>query len=122
MIWGLEFRGLPIYPLRRGPSSLQQVAAKKVLVVTDPGVLKAGLVAPLEEKLREAKIPYEIYDQVVPDPGVAEVQRAYERAKEAGADSFVAVGGGSSIDTAKMAAVLLANGGTVLDYIGIDNG
>ncbi len=99
---------------------LQQVAAKKVLVVTDPGVLKAGLVAPLEEKLREAKIPYEIYDQVVPDPGVAEVQRAYERAKEAGADSFVAVGGGSSIDTAKMAAVLLANGGTVLDYIGID--
>src|SRR4029079_1594435 len=73
-----------------------------------------------EEKLREAKIPYEIYDQVVPDPGVAEVQRAYERAKEAGADSLVAVGGGSSIDTAKMAAVLLANGGTVLDYIGID--
>src|SRR5258708_22440692 len=62
---------------------LQQVGAKKVLLVTDPGVRKAGLVAPLEEKLREAKIPYEIYDQVVPDPGVAEVQRAYERAKEA---------------------------------------
>ena len=99
---------------------LHQVGAKKVLVVTDPGVIKAGLVAPLEEKLRQAKIPYEIYDQVVPDPGVAEVQRAYERAKEAGADSFVAIGGGSSIDTAKMAAVLLANGGTVLDYIGID--
>jgi alcohol dehydrogenase class IV len=99
---------------------LQQVGAKKVLLVTDPGVRKAGLVAPLEEKLREAKIPYEIYDEVVPDPGVAEVQRAYERAKAVGADSFVAVGGGSSIDTAKMAAVLLANGGTVLDYIGMD--
>jgi alcohol dehydrogenase class IV len=99
---------------------LRQVGAKKVLLVTDPGVVKAGLVAPIEEKLREAKIPYEIYDQVVPDPGVAEVQRAYERAKEAGADSFVAIGGGSSIDTAKMAAVLLTNGGTVLDYIGID--
>ena len=99
---------------------LQQVGAKKVLLVTDPGVKKAGLVGPIEEKLREAKIPYEIYDEVVPDPGVAEVQRAYERAKAVGADSFVAVGGGSSIDTAKMAAVLLANGGTVLDYIGID--
>jgi alcohol dehydrogenase class IV len=99
---------------------LRQVGAKKVLIVTDPGVVRAGLVAPLEEKLREAKIPYEIYDEVVPDPGVAEVQRAYERAKDAGVDAFVAVGGGSSIDTAKMAAVLLANGGTVLDYIGID--
>src|SRR3981081_2998746 len=64
---------------------LRQIGANKVLVVTDPGVIKAGLVAPLEEKLREAKIPYEIYDEVVPDPGVAEVQRAYERAKEVGA-------------------------------------
>lgn len=99
---------------------LRQVGAKKVLLVTDPGVRKAGLTLALEEKLREAKIPFEIYDQVVPDPGVAEVQRAYERATEAGADAFVAVGGGSSIDTAKMAAVLLANGGTVLDYIGLD--
>ena len=99
---------------------LRQVGATKVLLVTDPGVRKAGLVGPLEEKLREAHIPYEIYDEVVPDPGVAEVQRAYERAKAVGADAFVAVGGGSSIDTAKMAAVLLTNGGTVLDYIGVD--
>lgn len=99
---------------------LQQVGAKKVLLVTDKGVLGAGLVAPIEERLRHAKVPYEIYDEVVPDPGVGEVQRCYERAKAIGADAFVAVGGGSSIDTAKMAATLLANGGTVLDYVGID--
>lgn len=99
---------------------LRQVGAKKVLLVTDPGVRKVGLTGPIEERLRDAKIPYEVYDEVVPDPGVAEVQRCYERAKACGADAFVAVGGGSSIDTAKMAAVLLANGGTVLDYIGID--
>ncbi len=99
---------------------LRQVGAKRVLLVTDKGVLGAGLVAPIEERLRDAKIPYEIYDEVVPDPGVGEVQRCYERAKSAGVDAFVAVGGGSSIDTAKMAATLLTNGGTVLDYIGID--
>ncbi|HLZ48256.1 MAG TPA: iron-containing alcohol dehydrogenase, partial [Candidatus Limnocylindria bacterium] len=99
---------------------LKQVGAKKVLLVTDPGVVKAGLVAPLEEKLREAKIPYEIYDEVVPDPGVGEVQRAFERARESGADALLAIGGGSSIDTAKMAAVLMTNGGTVLDYVGLD--
>jgi alcohol dehydrogenase class IV len=99
---------------------LKQIGAKKVLLVTDKGVRAAGLVAPIEERLRDAKIPYEIYDDVVPDPGVGEVQRAFERASAVGADAFVAVGGGSVIDTAKMAATLLTNGGTVLDYIGID--
>ena len=99
---------------------LRQIGAKRVLLVTDKGVRGAGLVAPIEAALQDAKIPFEIYDEVVPDPGVGEVQRAYERAKAYGADCFVAVGGGSAIDTAKMAATLLTNGGTVLDYIGID--
>ena len=99
---------------------LQQVGATRVLLVTDKGVRGAGLVAPIEERLRDAKIEYQVYDEVVPDPGVGEVQRAYERAREYGAQAFVAVGGGSSIDTAKMAATLLANGGTVLDYVGIE--
>src|SRR3989449_254802 len=99
---------------------LQQVGAKRVLVVTDKGVRNAGLVTPIEERLRDAGFVYEVYDEVVPDPGVGEVQRCYERAREMGADTFVAVGGGSTIDTAKMAATLLTNGGSVLDYVGID--
>lgn len=99
---------------------LRQVGATRVLLVTDPGVRRVGLTAPIEERLRDAGMPYEVYDEVVPDPGVAEVQRCYERAREYGADALVAVGGGSAIDTAKMAAVLLTNGGTVLDYVGID--
>ncbi len=99
---------------------LSQVAATKVLLVTDPGVIRAGLVAPIEERLRDAGLRYEIYDEVVPDPGVAEVQRCFERARDAGADAFVAIGGGSAIDTAKMAAVIFTNGGTVLDYVGVD--
>src|SRR5579859_2857657 len=99
---------------------LGQVGAKRVLIVTDPGVIKAGLVAPIEQRIREAAVAYEIYDGVVPDPTVGDVQRCFERARAMGADSLVAIGGGSSIDTAKMAAVLMANGGTVLDYIGID--
>src|SRR3989475_3779486 len=99
---------------------LQQVGAKRVLVVTDKGVRNAGLVQPIEERLRDAGFSYEVYDEVVPDPGVGEVQRCFERAREMGADALVAVGGGSAIDTAKMAATLLTNGGTVLDYVGID--
>ena len=99
---------------------LRQIGAKRVLLVTDKGVRAAGLVKPIEAALQDAKIPYEIYDDVVPDPGVGEVQRAYERARAYGADALVAVGGGSAIDTAKMAATLLTNGGTVLDYVGLD--
>jgi alcohol dehydrogenase class IV len=99
---------------------LRQVGVSRALVVTDRGVRGAGLVAPIEDRLREGNIEFEVYDEVVPDPGVGEVQRAYERAREYGAQGFVAVGGGSSIDTAKMAATLLTNGGTVLDYVGID--
>ncbi|MDE3113269.1 MAG: iron-containing alcohol dehydrogenase [Chloroflexota bacterium] len=99
---------------------LAQVAAKRVLIVTDPGVVRAGLVAPIEQRIREAGIAYEIYDGVVPDPVVADVERCFERARDMRADALVAIGGGSSIDTAKMAAVLMTNGGTVLDYVGID--
>jgi alcohol dehydrogenase class IV len=99
---------------------LQQIGAKRVLVVTDPGVIKAGLVEPVLERLRAAGIAYEIYDGVVPDPTVQDVDRAHRRAQEMKADALVAVGGGSSIDTAKMAATLMTNGGTVLDYVGID--
>src|SRR3989442_14230309 len=99
---------------------LQQVGAKRVLVVTDKGVRNAGLVQPIEERLRDGGFTYEIYDEVVPDPGVGGVQRCYGGGKESGPDGFAAGGGGSSIDTAKMAATLLSNGGTVLDYVGID--
>lgn len=99
---------------------LVQVGAKRVLIVTDPGVVTAGLVGPIEERLQAAGIAYEIYDGVVPDPTVHDVDRCYERARALGADAFVAIGGGSSIDTAKMAAVLMANGGSVLDYVGMD--
>src|SRR5438552_607878 len=105
---------------QRVAEPLQQVSAKRVLVVTDPGVIKVGLVEPVLERLREAKIAYEIYDGVVPDPTVGDVDRCFERAKAMGADALVAVGGGSSIDTAKMAAVLMTNGGSVLDYVGSD--
>lgn len=99
---------------------LRQVDVKRVLIVTDPGVIKAGLVAPIEQRIREAGIPYEIYDGVVPDPTVGDVDRCFERVRELGADALVAIGGGSSIDTAKMAAVLMTNGGSALDYVGMD--
>src|SRR5205085_2852734 len=80
----------------------------------------AKLLDPIEQSLRDAGVQYEIYDEVAPDPGVGEVDRCFARYRSAGAQAIVAVGGGSSIDTAKMAAVLATNGGSVLDYVGVD--
>ncbi len=99
---------------------LAEVRAKQVLIVTDRGVRAAKLVDPIEQALRDAGIRYQIYDEVIPDPGVAEVEKCFVRYRESGAAAIVAVGGGSAIDTAKMAAVLATNGGSVLDYVGLD--
>ena len=79
---------------------LRQVGATKVLLVTDKGVVKAGLVAPIEERLREAKIPYEIYDDVVPDPGVELANTphvARERTGRAALRNVVAFGGTNAV-------------------------
>lgn len=99
---------------------LREVGAERVLVVTDQGVRRAKLLEPVEQALRDAGIRHEVYDEVLPDPGVAEVDRCFARYREYEAQALVAVGGGSSIDTAKMAAVLATNGGSVLDYVGLD--
>ncbi|MGH2450631.1 MAG: iron-containing alcohol dehydrogenase [Candidatus Limnocylindria bacterium] len=99
---------------------LAQLGARRALLVTDRGVRAAGLLGPIEERIRAAGVAYQVYDEVVPDPGVGEVQRCFARATEHAADALVAVGGGSSIDTAKLAAVLMTNGGSVLDYVGLD--
>ena len=105
---------------RRVAEPLQEVGASRVRVVTDKGVRQAKLLDPIEDALRTAGIGYEIYDEVLPDPGVAEVDRCFARYRAFAAQAIVVVGGGSSIDTAKMAAVLATNGGNVLDYVGID--
>jgi alcohol dehydrogenase class IV len=104
----------------RAAEPLVELGVKRALIVTDRGVRGARLLEPVEQSVRDAGIAYEIYDEVVPDPGVAEVDRCFARYRASGAEAIVAVGGGSAIDTAKMAAVLATNGGSVLDYVGID--
>lgn len=74
---------------------------KSVLVVTDKGIVSNGLVAPLEEVLRENDIAYTIYDETQPNPTVQNVETALALYKENNCDSLIAIGGGSSMDCAK---------------------
>lgn len=82
------------------------------LLVTDPGVQAAGLVDRVLEHL-DGSI---VFDQVRPNPDIALVDRGAEIYRESGCDGLVALGGGSSIDTAKSIGIVVQHGGSILDY------
>ncbi len=92
----------------------------KVLLVTDPGVLSAGLLEPVEKSLREAKIEYVLYDKVEPEPRSHIIDEGGALFAEQQCDLIVGVGGGSSMDVAKGISVLAVNKGRILDYAGVD--
>ena len=92
----------------------------KVLVVTDPGVVAAGLIESIEQSLQADGIGYELYDKVEPEPPARIIDEGAAVFKAAGCDVIVGVGGGSSLDVAKGISILTANQGRILDYIGLD--
>ena len=92
----------------------------KAMIIADKGIIEAGIVAPIEESLKEAGIDYVIYDQIVANPRDIHCAAGADFAKEHGADGLIAIGGGSSIDTAKAIGTLITNGKTVQDWCGLD--
>jgi alcohol dehydrogenase class IV len=94
--------------------------AQRVFVVTDQVIRATGLVDRVEAGVTDGELEVAgVFDDVPQDSAIDVVERCAEAAKEAGADSFLAVGGGSVMDTAKAAAVLFTHGGTVHDYEGL---
>ena len=94
---------------------------RSVLVVTDRGVREAGLVDGVHASLREAGLKVAIYDGVRADPPESIVFEAVERARHAGADGILGIGGGSSLDVAKLVAVLARSDQPLGALYGIDN-
>ena len=82
---------------------------KKVLVVTDKALLECGVTAKVTEVLDKAKISYKVYSEIKPNPTIKNVLDGVEACKRAKADVIVAVGGGSSIDTAKGISIVMTN-------------
>jgi hydroxyacid-oxoacid transhydrogenase len=97
---------------------LSQYGARRVLVVTDPGVAATGAPARIAGQLGRFGIEAHVYDGVHVEPTDASLQAAIDHATEHGPwDAYVAVGGGSSIDTAKAVDLLATNPGELLDYV-----
>ena len=84
-------------------------AFKKILVVTDPSLVKFGVSTKVTALLDEAGIPYDMYTDIKANPTIANIQNGVAKFKESGADAIVAIGGGSSMDTAKGIAIIIAN-------------
>ncbi len=81
----------------------------RILVVTDKSLLEYGVTTKVTTILDEAGISYDIYSEIKPNPTVTNVQQGVDKAREFGADCIVAVGGGSSIDTAKGISIIITN-------------
>lgn len=101
-------------------AEVKALGGQKPLVVTDQGVLKAGLLEPVLKSLDGASIPYVIFDRVEPEPPATVVDEGTRTLKEERCDLVIGVGGGSSLDVAKGISVMATNPGSVLDVCGFD--
>ena len=119
-----EFRTVPrIFVAWGAAARLGELAAPlapggRTLVVTDPGLVRAGLVEPALASLREAGLTVEVFDAIVSDPPEEVAEAAAARARD-GIGLVVGLGGGSSMDVAKLAAVMAAGTQTLREMFGV---
>ena len=91
------------------PGVVANLGKTKALVVTDPGLVKFGVTAQVTDVLDKAGLPYEVFSDVKPNPTVSNVNAGIDAYRKAEADYIIAVGGGSSIDTAKAIGIVINN-------------
>lgn len=91
------------------PEAIRRIGKSKVLIVTDKGLLQFGVAKMVTDVLDQAGLSYEIFSEVKPNPTVSNVKAGIDAFKNAQADILVAIGGGSSIDTAKAIGIVIAN-------------
>ena len=104
---------------RLGPEA-QLLKAKKILIITDPGVIQAGLLEGVEKSLQSINLPFVIFDGVEPDPRIEVVEKSVEKAKKEGIDLIIGFGGGSSLDIAKVTSIMITNTGKIDSFFGVD--
>ena len=91
------------------PAEIQNRGFKKAFVATDPDLVKFGVAKKVTDLLDAASIPYALYTDIKANPTIENVQNGVKAFKECGADCIVAIGGGSSMDTAKAIGIIVTN-------------
>ena len=99
-----------------GSGAIEEIATeakahgfKKAFVCSDPDLIKFGVTAKVTDILDKNGLEYEIYSEIKPNPTIENVQHGVESFKKAGADYLIAIGGGSSMDTAKAIGIIINN-------------
>ena len=99
-----------------GAGAIQEIATeatkrgfKKAFVCSDPDLVKFGVTKKVTDVLDKAGLAYEVYSQIKPNPTIENVQTGVAAFKAAGADYLIAIGGGSSMDTAKAVGIIINN-------------
>lgn len=119
-MWQFDFPGRLVFGRRsveRLPEVLATLAAGTALLVTDRAIRASG-VPDVVRRAAGAAAEIHVFDGGVPEPSFDIVRACAERARASGANVLIAVGGGSVMDLGKAAAVLLAHGGRIADYVG----
>lgn len=99
-----------------GAGAIQEIANeakgrgfKKAFVCSDPDLIKFGVTKKVTDVLDNASIPYDIYSEIKPNPTIENVQTGVSAFRASGADCIIAIGGGSSMDTAKAIGIIIEN-------------
>jgi hydroxyacid-oxoacid transhydrogenase len=111
-------------PIKFGPGAaadagweLKRLGVTRALLVTDPGVAATGHPDRVRAAIEAEGIEVVVYDRARVEPTLQSLQDAADFARDAGVDGFVSVGGGSSIDTAKVADLIVSHPAPVMDYV-----
>ncbi|MDQ3911025.1 MAG: iron-containing alcohol dehydrogenase [Actinomycetota bacterium] len=111
-------------PLKYGPGASEEVGwelkrmdVKRVMLVSDPGVVEAGITPHIQELIEAEGIEVELFEKARVEPTADSFQEAADFATDGNFDGFVAVGGGTSIDTTKVSDLIATHGGEIMDYV-----
>src|SRR5215211_1103056 len=111
-------------PLKYGQGAAEEVGWEvkrmgvgRLMLVSDPGVVEAGITPRIRELIEAEGIEVEVWDRSRVEPTGDSLQAAADFAVEGEFDGFVAVGGGTSIDTAKVSDLIATHGGEIMDYV-----
>jgi hydroxyacid-oxoacid transhydrogenase len=96
---------------------LERLGVKRAMLVSDPGVVAAGITDRVRERIEASGIETDVWDSARVEPTAASFEEAAAFAADGGFDGFVGIGGGSSIDTAKVSDLIATHGGAVMDYV-----
>ncbi|MBM4332484.1 MAG: iron-containing alcohol dehydrogenase [Deltaproteobacteria bacterium] len=99
---------------------IKKIGGKNVFIITDRGVVQAGILEKILEPLRNEQINFDVFDQVEPEPPLENLMEAFRKAKSCKVDLFIALGGGSSMDMTKVVSALMVQEADVRELFGVE--